>query len=111
MEHPLVLFFALCVGHALVDYGLSTEYIALNKSHRREQARGEWPWVLLAHSLMHGGAVFFITGHAILGVGELLAHALTDYLKSDGRISYGADQTIHYLTKSVWVILALTLMA
>lgn len=105
------MVFALFVLHALVDYGLSTEYIAFGKSHKGEVGKGVWPWVLLAHSLMHGGAVFFITGHLVLGLGEVVLHAVTDYLKSDGKINYHADQAIHYITKVLWVILAVTILA
>jgi len=111
MEHLIILFFSLCVGHALADFALQNQYVATFKSHKHPEALTHWPWVLLAHSLIHGGAVFLITGHLILGLGEVVAHAATDYLKSDGKINYHVDQTIHYLTKVVWAILALTLLA
>lgn len=100
IPETIFLLFAL---HALVDYGLSTEYVAFAKSHKRPEGKGVWPWVLGAHCLMHGGAVFFVTGNLYLGISEFVAHAATDYLKSSGRISYGTDQAIHYLTKVLWV--------
>jgi hypothetical protein len=101
------ILFLLFAGHAVVDYGLSTSYVAFAKSHKRKEGEGVWPWVLLAHSLMHGGSVFLVTGNVVLGVGELLLHAATDYLKSDGKLSYGADQAIHYITKVIWVVVLL----
>ena len=106
---PLETLFVLCVLHAVVDYGLSTEYVAFAKSHKRSEGKGVWPFVLLAHSLMHGGAVFFATGNIFFGCGETVLHAITDYLKSDGKISYGIDQAIHYATKVLWVILLIVL--
>ncbi|XKT75365.1 MAG: DUF3307 domain-containing protein [Patescibacteria group bacterium UBA2103] len=111
MEHSFELFFALCIGHAVVDYGLSTEYVALGKSHKNPVGKGVWPWVLLAHSLMHAGVVYTITGYWILAVGELLLHAITDYLKSDGKINYHVDQSIHYLTKGLWVYMTLYVLS
>ena len=55
------LLFLLMVGHAVADYGLQTKYIAENKS---PYGGDGWVFTLLAHSLIHAGMVFFITGLA-----------------------------------------------
>jgi hypothetical protein len=49
--------------------------------------------------------VAILTGWPILGLAELLVHAITDYAKSAKRISFNVDQAIHYGSKVVWVVL------
>ena len=63
-----------------------------------------WFWVLSAHALIHGGAVYVVTGSAWLGLVETIAHWTIDFLKCENKFGIHADQTLHIATK---VILAL----
>lgn len=95
------LFFVLLVGHALVDYGLQSAYMASTKSSRSANYSF---WSLFAHSTMHGGAVYFITGSIILGLVEMLLHFIIDKASSNGEMSRNVDQLLHILCKMVYII-------
>jgi hypothetical protein len=64
-----------------------------------------WYQCLLAHSLIHSGAVLLITHSLWIALAELVIHAATDYAKCDGRISFNVDQAIHYGCKAAWAAL------
>jgi hypothetical protein len=107
------LFFFLLCGHALADYPLQTEFMAANKNCRLNQ-RGPVPWyyVLLAHSLIHGGTVAVIV--AALGLGlptavflgtvETVAHFAIDHAKCVAKVSIHIDQAAHVLLKLVFAL-------
>ena len=66
------LFFALLIGHALGDYPLQGEFLALHKDRNyqdpvRHLPKGLWVHCLFAHSLIHAGCVWFITGRVFFG--------------------------------------------
>lgn len=112
IEHPLVVFFALLIGHAFADYPLQGDFIARFKSHRVkfETPTGPvciWPYVLTAHCLIHAGFVWAITGSIWLAVCELLFHWIIDLLKCGDRIDFHMDQWAHMLCKFVWVAVML----
>jgi hypothetical protein len=100
------LLFLMCVSHAVCDYSLQNDYIAKNKSRHNNQK--DWPIVLSAHALMHGGGVYFITGSLVLGLAETMAHWLIDFLKCEGELSYRQDQMFHVACKVVWVFFAIS---
>lgn len=98
-----MLFFLLLAAHALCDFSLQNDFIARFKNRHTEAPVTMWPYVLAAHSLMHGGAVALITDSLLLGCAEALAHAGIDFAKTEGRISFHADQGLHALCKLMWV--------
>lgn len=116
------LLFFLLVAHALADYPLQPEFVALNKARSGPAGALFWPYCLSAHALVHGGAVAVVvactspaglTVAVWLGIAEALVHAFTDHGKCEGWLgadkarSLLIDQTIHVTCKVVWAIIAL----
>lgn len=94
---------ALLIGHAVADYPLQGDYLARSKNrHDALGAHGIWMHSLAAHALIHGGAVWLITGSLALGAAEACAHAAIDFAKCDGRLTYHADQALHVACKVLW---------
>jgi hypothetical protein len=103
------LLFALVIGHALADYPLQGDFLALHKNrHYKDPSRklpsGIWFHCLIAHGLIHAGFVWVISGRVILGVAELVLHVGLDFIKSDGRTSYHTDQALHIISKAIFVL-------
>jgi hypothetical protein len=107
-----VLGFALLIGHAAADYPLQGEFLALGKNHRNvpewrhvkpESMRGLWFHCLTAHSLIHAGVVWAISGVFALGVIEFVLHWILDFLKSAGLTNLHFDQLLHVLCKVAYV--------
>jgi len=99
------LFFWLLVGHGLADYPLQGDFLARGKNHKSPIPGIPWYQCLFWHSLIQGGMVALITGSVLLGVLETIAHAITDYTKSEGKISLNEDQYIHISFKAIWALL------
>ena len=117
-----ILFFLLCVMHAIGDFGLQSEYMAVNKN---PNAHKYWPVIMLMHCLIHAGGVFLILGgwaylhgvHAQVLVAlafavsllELGAHFTGDFFKCKVENEYSlaepADQAFHLVCKLAWVLL------
>lgn len=111
------ILFLLLAGHAVADFGLQNEFIARFKSHREtlnaaNTKRPDYIWIhiLMSHCLIHGLAVFLILGNLWLALAETVAHAITDYLKSEDRFGFHADQFIHIACKFAWWIIWLCLL-
>src|SRR5882757_1924577 len=88
LAQGLSLFFALLIGHALADYPLQGDFLALHKNrHYKDSSRalppGVWMHCLLNHSLIHAGFVWLITGNVILGLIEMVLHATIDFIKCE----------------------------
>lgn len=58
---------------------------------------------MTAHAAIHGLAVALLTGAALVGLIEGVVHALIDYCKCTGRITFTTDQILHILCKGLWV--------
>jgi hypothetical protein len=99
-------FLLLCVGHALADFPLQGDFLAKGKNHRNPIPGVPWYQCLLAHSLIHAGIVYAITGSWKLGVAEWFAHVIIDFLKSEGKLTFNQDQVAHYVWKLTWAVLA-----
>jgi hypothetical protein len=97
------LFLLLC-GHALADGPLQTPDIAAGKRSAVGLERAGW---LLGHGLLHGGAVALVTGSALLGLAETLAHAGIDAMRSREHIPSWFDQGLHLLCKVLWTVIVL----
>jgi hypothetical protein len=111
-----MILFYLLAGHALMDFGLQSESMALEKSrHSKTQLQKEVPWYywLTAHSLLHGGAVAVITqslGLGItqslgLGIAETVCHWVIDFAKCEKRTNIHVDQALHVACKLIWYAL------
>ena len=108
------VLFAFLIGHALSDFALQSEFMAEAKCpafwNDQDSATGcEWLFVLLAHSLIHAGAVWLITGSMLLGLVELVLHAAIDGWKCAGKYGFLMDQGLHILCKVGFVIAMVTI--
>ncbi|NJN51341.1 MAG: DUF3307 domain-containing protein [Gammaproteobacteria bacterium] len=101
----MVLLFELLIGHALADFVLQTDTMAVSKSRhaRAAETRGDgfppWYYWLGAHALVHGGVVYLITGNWLLGVVEVVLHTAIDFAKGEHKINFHHDQALHVLCK------------
>jgi len=99
----LLLLFA---AHALCDYPLQGDFLARGKNLKAPLPGVPWYQCMLAHALIHAGAVAFITHSTGLGLAELAIHFAVDVAKCEGKITFNVDQAIHYGCKVVWAFLA-----
>ena len=104
---PIELFFALMIGHAIADYPLQGDFLAKGKNHRNPIPGIAWWIILPAHALIHGGAVWVVTGSSALGIAEVIIHCGIDWLKCDERTSFVTDQALHVACKVAWVLIAI----
>ena len=97
---PALLLFLLCAFHFVADYGLQSEYVALNKGPN--SGNKDWPLILGAHCMIHSAPVALLTGVWWLGAAEAGAHFIIDRSKSLGRFSHAQDQMFHLGCKLAW---------
>jgi len=96
------------VGHAVADYPLQGEAMALEKDRHSTtplQAQVPWYYWLSAHSLIHGGAVTLVTGSVWLGLAETAAHWVIDFAKCEKWTNIHQDQAMHAVCKIAWAML------
>ncbi len=113
VQGVLLVFLALAIGHAVADFPLQGTFLAKAKNRHADVSSyfphgtpaGVWVHALTAHSLIHAGAVWWITGSAVLGSIELVAHWLIDYAKCEGWTRFNTDQTLHYVCKVIYAML------
>lgn len=108
------MIFCLMVVHALVDFPLQGDWMVHSKVRSARQPSSTsvrpdliWIHVLSAHALMHGGGVALITQNFWLGLGETVAHWLTDFAKGEGLYGFHTDQFLHISAKFLWAYLAI----
>lgn len=101
---PLALFFAFAISHALADFPLQGDYLARVKQRSKAESVSEWLIALTAHSLVHAGGVWLVTGSVTLAAIELLLHGLIDLGKGECYYGYVADQVLHLGCKVAYVI-------
>ena len=101
-SQPLAMFFALAIAHALADFPLQGDYLARNKIRANSPDRTTWLVALVAHSLIHSGGVWWVTGSVWLAFLELVLHAWIDTKKGTGRIGLATDQLLHLACKGVY---------
>lgn len=107
-QGPLAVFAALVVVHALADFPLQGPYLAQQKTRASAHSRAEWLVALLAHSAIHAGGVWLVTGSMVFGAVEFALHGLIDLGKGEGRYGLLADQGLHLLTKAGYVAVLMT---
>jgi hypothetical protein len=101
-----VLFY-LVVAHALFDFPLQGDTVAVNKNRNaKTELQKHVPWYMWmsSHALCHGGAVALITGSLLFGIAETVAHFIIDFFKCDKRYGIGVDQALHILCKITWAL-------
>lgn len=98
------LFLKLAVGHCLADYPLQGDFLAKAKNHKQPIPGIPWYQALAAHSTIQGGMVWFLTGSVYFGLAEFCAHALCDWYKNEGQLSFNQDQVIHIACKLLWAV-------
>jgi hypothetical protein len=100
--------FLFIVVHALCDFALQNETMAINKSPNANtdmQKHVGWFYWLISHALIHGGGVWMLTHSIFLGTAETVAHFIIDYFKCKGKYSIHGDQMLHIACKLLWTIL------
>jgi len=108
----IVLLFALMIGHALADFPLQGDFLAIGKERHGDLEkltgttwpRGMWAYCLTMHSLIHAGAVWIITGNVVLGAIEFALHWLIDFAKSSNVTNFYVDQCLHAACKIGYVV-------
>ncbi len=109
MLHTVVsLLFFLLVIHAILDFPLQGDSVAVNKNPNANtelQKHVPWYYWMLSHSLAHGGGVAIVTGSVGLGLCETLCHFLIDYGKCNKKYSIHGDQALHVICKLVWIVI------
>ncbi|HEY3788243.1 MAG TPA: DUF3307 domain-containing protein [Urbifossiella sp.] len=108
----MMLFFLLA-GHALMDYSLQTDPMAVCKCRRANhplQQAVPWYYWLTSHALLHGAAVGIIvhwfTGDWNLAIGfaivETAIHWVIDFGKCEKIYNIHVDQALHIICKVAW---------
>lgn len=100
----LGLFFAFVIAHALADFPLQGDYLAREKQRRTASSRESWIVALSAHSAIHAGGVWIVSGLALVGLVELILHWLIDWGKGEDRFGYATDQILHLACKACYVL-------
>jgi hypothetical protein len=100
-----VLFAAFVVMHALGDFPLQGDYIAKQKSRRHADSFSVWIVALSAHSVIHAGGVWLVSGSLAFGVAELFAHGVIDVAKGEGKFGLIPDQLLHLSCKVVYAVM------
>jgi hypothetical protein len=108
METVLTILFYLLVAHALLDFPLQGDAVAINKNPNANTALQKhvpWYYWMGSHALIHGGGVALVTGSIWLGLAETTCHFLIDYGKCNQKYSIHGDQILHVVCKVIWVII------
>jgi hypothetical protein len=111
------LLFFLVAAHALMDYSLQNDSMAVCKCRKSTSpiaASVPWYYWLTSHALLHGAAVgglfrwmgFDWSVVAVLGMAETVLHWFSDYAKCEKWISLHVDQAFHMVCKIAWWSLA-----
>lgn len=103
-QGPLALFAAFAVMHALADFPLQGDYIAKQKARKQADNRSVWIVALTAHSLIHAGGVWLITGSLAFFAAELILHFLIDLAKGEEKFGFITDQLLHLGCKVVYAL-------
>ncbi|MBP7949221.1 MAG: DUF3307 domain-containing protein [Verrucomicrobiales bacterium] len=115
--HPLALFFAMVIGHALADYPLQGKFLAIKKNrhiktvdYTGEGPASLWVYCLSAHSLVHAGTVWVILAgfgqpHAVwFAFAEFVLHWIIDFAKCERWTNFHQDQALHMICKGLYLL-------
>lgn len=98
------MLFVLLAVHALCDYPLQGDFLAKAKNPVAPVSGVPWYMAMGAHSHIHAGGVWLVTGSLYLALVELFLHGLIDLAKCHGKISFNTDQALHFACKFVYVL-------
>lgn len=104
-QGPLPLFAAFVVMHALADFPLQGDYIAIRKSRRHAENTKVWIVALTAHCVIHAGGVWLVSGSPAYGMAEFGLHALIDVGKGEGKFGLITDQLLHIACKLAYALM------
>lgn len=104
----LKLLLKLIIGHCLADYPLQGDFLAKAKNFAEPITGVPWYQAMIAHSVIQGGMVWYMTGSLILGTSEFCAHFLIDSMKCARLIGYNTDQFLHVACKVIYVLILAT---
>jgi len=79
----------LIFAHAIADYALQSEFLALNK--------GDKLWLMMMHSVIVGGCMAIASGFLYIGFIESGFHFIIDTLKAHNIIKWKEDKILHGL--------------
>lgn len=104
------LLFYLLVAHAVCDYPLQGPFLSQAKNYRNQIPGVPFWQALVAHAVIHGGAVMLLTSSLYLGLLEVVLHTAIDHAKCMGWFgedenAFNVDQFLHVLSKTVYVVL------
>lgn len=103
---PSHVVFVLIFFHYVGDFALQTKYIADGKNRCHPLPGASWFHPLFAHSVIHGGFVYFVTGGCLtLALLEIACHFVIDDSKCNGRFGEHVDQALHIACKLLWAVL------
>lgn len=102
----LTLFIKLFMGHVFADFVFQSEFMSAAKN-RIKTPYTDVPWwlILIYHSAIHGGIVWFLTGSGLLGLVEFGLHFQIDAYRCEGEYNFIVDQLLHILCKLLWATL------
>ncbi len=109
----LTVLFYLLASHAVADFALQSDALAINKNRNAKtelQKHVPWYYWLGSHALIHGLGVALITQSAILGLVETAAHFLIDFAKCERWYSIHIDQLLHVVCKVLWAVIWLLII-
>lgn len=112
--NALILFWALLLGHALADFPLQGEFLAVGKDRHADLAsitggkiwpKNMWLYCLTIHSLVQAASVWIITGSVVYSLIEFVLHWIIDLAKNEELTSFYTDQGLHIACKVLYAVL------
>ena len=109
----IALIFKLIIAHVFADFAFQSTSMAMGKCRKRqhEEKSGSrhhlgpnWPYWLTAHTILHGGAVWLVTGNMFLGLVEVVLHWCIDYAKCENWTNIHVDQILHMACKALYIV-------
>jgi hypothetical protein len=112
---PIAILLKLLMVHAFVDFVLQPDSMIRGKNRKAKTDSGShikknppvWPYWMTAHTLVHGGGVWLVTGSMALGLLETALHWAIDFAKGEGRLNFHTDQIAHLACKALYAALLL----
>ena len=110
----LALLVAFIIGHAIADFPLQGEFLAMSKNRHhvppipnggKKPPSHVWLHCLTNHALIHSGTVWIVTGLFSYAIAEFVLHWIIDFLKCENLTTFTQDQLLHILCKAGFVVL------
>ena len=110
MSEFLFILGALLFCHFLADYPLQGDFLARAKNHVDPIPNVSWRHALFAHSFIHAGFVYLVTGQPLFFFIELIGHAIIDHEKCKGELTFNMDQAIHLSMKVIYALVLIFIL-